>query len=284
MMEWIVGRGKALGVAILIVVISLLLMTWHAARRFSPLPLEAPVLSLIAPLQTMVTWVQRGTVKVWEGYFYLVGVREENRRLQAELSSLRAEQGRRVELQARLQRLERLLGFKAQVPLEVMPAEVVGKDPGSWSKTVVINRGQGDGLRRGMAVVTEEGVVGQIIQVTPKYAKVLLITDARSAVDAVVQRTRSGGVVTGRSTDTCLLKYLPLGEELRVGDRIVSSGVGGIFPKGFPIGTIKRIGRDSRNLFQEGEVVPQVNFSRLAEVLIITSKVEGVTDDPPAPL
>jgi rod shape-determining protein MreC len=120
-----------------------------------------------------------------------------------------------------------------------------------------------------MAVVTSEGVVGRVIEVSLHTAKVLLITDPNSAMDVIVQRSRTQGIMEGKVEEVCVLKYVQKNEDVQVGDKVITSGLGGIFPKGLVTGTVTKVERKRPGIFQYIEVTPSVDFSRLEEVLIL---------------
>ena len=133
----------------------------------------------------------------------------------------------------------------------------------------MINRGARDLIEKDQAVVTHRGVVGRCIEVSSSTSRVLLITDINSSVDALVQRTRSRGIVEGRGTSLCELKYVANTEDVMIGDLVVTAGLCGIFPKGLPIGTVSRIEQNNFGLFQYIELKPSVDLNKLEEVSIL---------------
>jgi len=206
---------------------------------------------------------------MWHHYFYLVAVREECDRLKGMLAKAQIEKSRYLESELASQRLRKLLEMKSEVPHRMLPAKVVGLDPSGWFKTVFINKGTGDGVSRGMAVIASGGIVGRIIGASGRYAKVLLIIDRSSAIDALVQRTRSRGVLEGETSESCRFKYVVRKANIKIEDTVISSGLDGLFPKGLRVGTISEISRPSSGLFQEVKVRPFVDFTILEEVLVI---------------
>jgi rod shape-determining protein MreC len=232
--------------------------------------LESTVISFLLSLQSIATKPFHEIRDLWESYIYLVHVQAENTRLRAEISRLREERNRLQESYLQSQRLQKLLEFRKPEIWQAIPAEIVGLDASNWTEIVYINQGAEQGIQKGMVVVTHNGVVGQIVQTTPAFAKVMLITDARSSVDALVQRTRARGVVVGRGRNAAEMRYIPLGVDIQEGDRIVSSGMGGIFPKGLEIGVVEKVEKQAVTLFQSVSVLPHVDFSRLEEVLVLT--------------
>ena len=161
----------------------------------------------------------------------------------------------------------------------VLAAEVIGKDPSPWFKTVTIDKGSADGVARGLPVVISEGIAGLVTDVTYSYAKVLLIIDQNSAVDALIQRSRARGVIKGGFSKRCFLKYVLRKYDIGIGDVVVSSGLDGVFPKGLRIGYVSSVVKQKAGIFQEITVMPYINFEKLEEVLILldppTHKVEN---------
>ena len=252
----------------LLIVVSLTLLTWKVKNRGPVILFENVVLSMARPFQQVATWTTRSLGEVWGNYIYLVNVQRDNQRLREELKWLRQENHRYLEAYLQYQRLQRLINFREQTPLDAVAAEVVGRNSNSWTQIIYINRGTRDKVAKGFPVVTHDGLVGQVIYAAPALSQVMLLTDFRSGVDAIVQRTRANGVVSGRGRDLAELKFLPLGADLQAGDRLISSGMGGVFPKGLIIGAVKDIYRNGRQT-QQVEIQPSVDFSHLEEVLVL---------------
>ena len=213
----------------------------------------------------------------WLNYFYLVNVRQENLRLRTSVNSLKMENSRYRELLSTHERLEKLLQFKQDTDRPVLAAQVIGLDPTGWFKSVIINKGKEDGLEIDMPVVNAVGVVGRVVSLSPNYAKVLLIIDQNSAVDCLVQRSRDRGIVTGLSTEICKMDYMVKSSDVAVGDIVVTSGLGGVFPKGIPVGEVLNVEDITGELFKNIEIRPAVDFSKLEEVLIILQEGESST-------
>jgi rod shape-determining protein MreC len=171
-------------------------------------------------------------------------------------------------------RLRRLLDFRSTIQTETIAAQVVLHDLTGWFQTLMIDKGFRDGIAADMAVVNDEGVVGRILDVSDRYARVLLITDAGSSIDAVIQRNRVRGIVGGKDANTCVLKYVRGNLDVQVGDLVLSSGKDGVFPKGLRLGTIQGVYKDPLDLFQRIDVKPVVRLSALEEVLIIKRDVK----------
>ena len=253
---------------VLLAVLSLTLLTWKVKNRVPVIMFENAVLSITRPLQQAATWTTQSLRGVWDSYVYLVNVQRDNQRLREETKWLRQENHRYLEAYLQYQRLQRLLSFREQTPFDVIAAAVVGRNANSWTEIIYINRGSRDKVAQGFPVVTYDGLVGQVIHAAPGLSQVMLLTDFRSGVDALVQRTRASGVVAGRGRSIAELKFLPVGADLQAGDRLISSGMGGVFPKGLIIGEVKDIHRNGRQT-QHVEIQPSVDFSHLEEVLVL---------------
>jgi len=237
----------------------------HAVPTF----IERGVIFLFSPLQVFVIDALQVVRQVWRGYIDLIEVQKVNDKLQEEIRRLKEENNRYIELTYKYERLRKLLEFKEEVSLKMVPAEIIGLDSANWSRTIIVNKGEQDGVRKNSVAVTHEGLVGRVLQVSPASSKVILLTDVRSAVDAFIQRSRSSGIVVGSVGDTLRMRYIPLAADIRVGDTIISSGFGGIFPKGLVIGTISSIDERRTGMFREAEITPRVDFSKLEEIFVV---------------
>ena len=227
------------------------------------------IIEVTAPFQRVVRNAVNMTEAFWKNYFFLVNVRRRNEALKAEINALRMENSRYREALATQQRLRELLQLKDAIQRPALAAQVIGRDPTGWFKSVIIDKGRRSGLGLDMPVVNARGVVGRIVSISPNYAKVLLIIDQNSAVDCLVQRSRDRGMVKGLSTEICKLDYVVESSDVAVGDKIVTSGLGGVFPKGLPLGEVVKVGVASGGLFKDIEMKPAADFSKLEEVLVI---------------
>ncbi|MCK6555678.1 rod shape-determining protein MreC [Candidatus Binatia bacterium] len=255
--------------------LSLLLLSSTAQRPGRPDPLARVVLEVMRPLQAAVTAGIDVAGDGWTTYVGLVGVRRENERLARRVLELEQQLVRLNEVEQAEKRLAGLLGFRSSLDLPLLAALVVGRDPLPVFGTLTVNRGEADGIRRNMAVLSAQGVVGRTIDTSPNAARVLLITDHNSGVDAVVQRTRARGIVEGALDGRCVMKYLKREEDVEVGDAIVTSGLDGIFPKGVSIGTVTHVTRGTRGLLQVAEVQPSAPLDRVEEVVIVPAPATG---------
>jgi rod shape-determining protein MreC len=167
------------------------------------------------------------------------------------------------------ERIDALLQFKQTLNLPVIPAQVIGLDPSGWFKSIIIDKGKQAGLRLDMPVVNAFGVVGRVVSVSPNYAKVLLIIDQNSAIDCLVQRSRDRGMLKGLMSEICKLDYVVKSSDVKVGDILVTSGLGGVFPKGLPMGQVLEVKEMPGELFKDISIMPAVDCSRLEEVLVV---------------
>lgn len=227
------------------------------------------ILTILLPVQAGMVRVADALSGAWQRYTEIGRLRVENARLRAEVEALNREVAALREQAAAAQRLERLLELRGQVSYDGLAARVIARDPSRWFSTMVIDRGSRDGVRRNAPVVTPDGVVGRVIEVTPFAARVLLIVDARSAVGVLVQSTRDAAVVEGQGTDRLHLLYLSRAAQVEPGDVLVTSGLGGVFPRGLVVGRIVSVQREEGALLQEAEVEPAAALGRLEEVLVL---------------
>ncbi len=222
------------------------------------------------PLQA-VAGIHDRIADIWGRFVALQGVEDENRQLRRELELLKEQNGQLREASAATERLATLLEFKKQALPTLVAAQVIGRDTGNWYKTIIINKGSSDGLQSDQGVITPVGVVGRIVKTTSSTAVVLLVTDPNNAIAGLIQRTRDEGIVEGTTQGLARLKYIPLLSSARSGDRVVTSGLVGGFPRGLPIGTITKIDKEEEALFQSAELSPEVDPNRVEEVLVIQS-------------
>ncbi len=190
-------------------------------------------------------------------------------RMRRDLDSLKMENILYREVLATNLRLQQLLQFKNTTDQPVIAAQVIGMDPTGWFQSVIIDKGKNAGIKLNMPVVNAEGVVGRLVAVSHNYSKVLLIIDQNSAVDCIIQRSRDNGIVKGLSSKVCTLDYVLKSSDVRVGDIVVTSGLGGIFPKGIPVGEVIDVKDPAGELFKDVKIRPVVDFSKLEELLVI---------------
>ena len=255
------------GVIVLIVVNLIVLSV--TSRRYHTHGHRQIAISFIAPFQKITTRSISFIRDVWSHYFCLVAVKQENDKLKKVLSRAIEKNNRFNEIEIFNLRLRKLLNFRKNMAGQVLVAEVIGKDPSPWFKTIIIDKGKSDGVGKGLPVLMPEGIVGQVIYASLHSSKVLLVVDQISAVDALVQRTRARGIIKGGSTGQCFFIYALRKHDIRVGDTIVSSGLDTVFPKGLRIGKVSEVIKRNFGIFQEVIVTPYVDCEKLEEVLVV---------------
>ncbi len=226
------------------------------------------VFEALGPAQSVFARATEAVTGLWRHYLDLVGVSEENDRLRQEIKRYIAINAEYREAVATNVRLNQLLDLAHSLEQPVLTAHVIGRDPALWFKTITIDKGISAGVEKGMPVVTVEGVVGQVINVSPRFAKVLLATDPNSAVDAILQTSRALGIVKGNGQGY-RMDYVLREKEVAKDDLVVTSGMGGVFPKGLLVGRISEVGKDKRGMFHTITVQPAVDFRELEYVTII---------------
>ena len=222
------------------------------------------------PVQSALARINRLAVGAWSTYRDWKNVRAENRRLRDEAQQLRVEALRVAETVEENQRLRRLLALKAAMPLTTLSAEVIAREWGGWVRSLTVNRGRSDHVTRLTAVIAPDGLIGRVIDVRPGASIVQVLTDPASTVGALVVRTRTQGIVEGEPRGTLRLKFMARdGGGIRVGDLVVTSGAGGLFPRGIPMGRVRAIDDRGSALFSYAQLTPAVDFARIDEVLLI---------------
>jgi rod shape-determining protein MreC len=237
------------------------------------------IFGIVAPFQKAAGSTVRFAKGIWRRYFFLVSVAEENSRLKRLLAQAVQENNRLTEVDLSNQRLRELLNFKKESLRQIVAAEVVGRDPSPWYQTIVIDKGEADGVTKSSPVVVAEGIVGQVIDVSDRFAKVLLLIDQDSAVDALVQRSRARGVIKGDGEGRCIYQYVLRKDDVGVGDIVVSSGLDGVFPKGLRLGQVSEVVRRNAGLFQEVIITSFVDFEKLEEVLVVLKDTGADPED-----
>ena len=254
--------------------------------------LDRGILRLVSPAQSAMSFVARGIAGVAGRYVELTHVRGENEQLVRENSRLRAELLEMRRLAEESGRYQRLLGLRDLTPAETIAARVISIDASPYFRVARVEIDRGDGVvKRGMPVLTPEGVVGRIGRVAGRTSDIMLLVDPRSAIDVVIPRTGGRGILRGKSGENdyrCSIEYLSRGEPARVGDKVVTSGLGGSFPRDLAVGRITQVLPGAVGLYQEVEVTPDVDFARLSEVLVVVAPPpaadpEAGTRRPPAP-
>lgn len=261
---------RTLGIVVAVLALTSLAYT-TAGDRVRITGVEAVTREVLAPFQAAFTAVAGWASGSWEFVRDLFGGRRELVALRREVDLLRFQLDILKEREYENQRLRHLLELKQQSDHDLVAAAVIGRDPGNWMSLIVVNKGSTSKIARNMAVLAPGGLVGRVISVSPHTATVMLITDPRSAVSGLVQETRAAVIVEGLADRSGLLKLKPLesSAQMNVGDTVISSGLGGVFPKGIKLGTIERIEDGAYGVTKVAYVRPDVDFGSLEEVLIV---------------
>jgi len=246
-------------------------------RAAAPIdPVGVVLLEVMHPLQVGVTAVSNYVGLAWDHYVALWALRQENEQLRQRVRDLENTARRAGEVELANQRLGRLLELQHRLGGDrgqAVSARIVGRSPIAWVKTIVLDKGSNQGVTKGMAVLAPSGVVGQVISATPNAARVLLVADINSAVDALLSHTRTHGILSGTREGSCTLKYVARLDEVIVGDAVLTSGQDGIFPKDQVIGTVERVGTQDGGIFQDVEVKLSVDLAKVEEVLVVAPGV-----------
>jgi len=232
-----------------------------------------PILQVVtfgsfAELQRLMTGGLTGAQDLWTGYIDLRHVGEENAALKQELQALQIRLQEERAMSQRTQDLRQLLELRQRAELQTTAAEIIAAGASPEFRTVTIDKGSGDGLVADMAVISPGGVVGRVILSSPRAAKVQLLIDRNAAAGAVVERSRAQGVVVGVGADGLRMDYVPGTADVKPGDLVVTSGIDGIYPKGFVIGTVETVERGLGS-YHQIKIRPAVDFSRIEEVLVV---------------
>lgn len=254
---------------IAIILIAVILMSPDLQKRPRYHLIEKPAVFVLSLFQRGFTQTGAGIKGLWSGYINLVGVQKENAGLKQEIAHLRAENTRYKEMALSLERMQALLEFKENAPFKTKSARVIGRDTSNLFKTITIDRGEGDGIKKDMAVITPHAVVGRIIRTSRNSSLVLLMIDGNSAIASIIQRTRDEGIIEGRGSAIANLKYIPILSDIQSGDAVITSGIDGIYPKGMNVGRVVSAKKEGDAIFQEVAVAPAVDFTRLEEVLVV---------------
>ncbi len=259
---------------VLLLLVALVLMSMRVKQRKGVELLDALLMETSFPLQKAANFIVQTVQGTFQHYIFLVNLEKENRMLKEKIARLQEENHRTNEIRLANERLRQLLQFRERNFPSMIGSEVIGRDPSFWFKSVMIDKGESDGVKKGMAVISPAGVIGQVLKTAPHYATVLLITDYNSAVDCIVERSRAKAIIEGKGENRCQLKYLLRAEEVAVGDVVVTSGLGGNFPKGLVVGEVKKVDKKGHGVFQYAELVPSVDMTRLEEVFVVVEPLQ----------
>ena len=267
-------KYRSIAVAAVLLIISLTVLSFSAIRLSETGFLRKLVLEAAAPVEDTINIPLQNLHDVWKRYLFLVGLEDENRRLRKRNADLTEQLNRYREGSLEAMRLQNLLELRESLPQRAVAARVIDRNRSPLFKTLLINKGTADGLRVGLAVLSDQGVVGRIIETSWHASRVLLLIDGNSNIDGLIQRSRAQGILQGAGSAGCSLKYISRAEEVLAGDVVISSGLSGVLPKGLLLGVVTGASRKEGGLFQKIDVAPAVDFEKLEEVLALTTDMK----------
>jgi len=279
------SNGKKI-VALIFVFISVFCSVFFAARgKFSTTTTNGVAMAIMSPFQRAFSWAGSQLTFVKNSVAEISHLHEQNKQLREEVEILRAQNLTANEYASENQRLRNLLGYKqAAVQFDLVAASVIGRESASWSSVIIINRGTLDGVANNMAVVTEMGLVGHVIEAGVNSSKVQLLLDPRSSVGTLIQRpeSRVAGIIEGdiKNPNFPRMVNIPKDSDVQVNDMVVTSGFGGVYPKGIVVGKVIEIHNEEGGLLKYGVIDTSVDFQKLEDVAVIVASREA----PPEPI
>jgi rod shape-determining protein MreC len=265
-------RVRRYGILLAVLLVSLLLLTVQTRGGGTGRAGELVAIA-VTPVQSLLVRIHRSALGFWANYLDWKSVRRENATLRSENEQLRVQALQAGETREENGRLRRLLVLRDRLPLATVAGEVIGREAGGWVRSLTVNRGRGDGIVQQTPVIVPDGLVGRVAQVHRGAAVIQLLNDPASTVGAVVQRTRTAGLVEGDAGGALRFKFMARdGATVAPGDLVVTSGLGTLFPKGLPVGRVVKIEDKGSALFHFAVLAPAVDFSRVEEVLLVTGQ------------
>jgi len=227
------------------------------------------LMDLAAPVQKTLAMPFSAVRSGWNRYVAVLDAERENEALQAAVDRLSDENLQLREALVASGHLQRIAEMRERYEIPMLPAEIVGVDASPWFRSVLIDRGRDRGVRSGMPVISERGLVGLVTATAHRSAKAMLVVDHQTAIDGVIQRSRSRGILRGRGSDRLEFEFVARGSDVQVDDLVITSGLGGVYPKGLHIGTVIEISDANSQLLQKATVRPAVDFGRLEQVFVM---------------
>ncbi|MDE0331821.1 MAG: rod shape-determining protein MreC [Nitrospinae bacterium] len=270
MFQFFVER-RSLALLIGLIVVCFTLMTLSVRFRGQSTLMERALLSLVGSAIQVADIPRKWSVELWQKYLLLKNAHEENIALKQKLQSLSANHAQVLELKSEIARLEKLLSASKNLSAPVRLARIVARNRSIFGESLLVDLGSRNGVRKNMPVMHQAGLVGRISRVGNNVSQVLTLLDSRSAVNVIAQRSRAQGVFAISSIGESEVRYMPLDAEMKKGDLLISSGLGGIFPKGLPVAHITEI-LDAGGLFPRIRAKAIVDFSHLEEVMILITQ------------
>lgn len=265
-----IGAPLLFGVLALVAVITMVSDRRSLAEGGRDLPWwQALMLEIAVPIQDVVAAPVDGARELWSDYVAVLDVREENERLRSRVAELEEANLQYREALVASGHLQQIASMRDDFETPMLPSEVVGLDVMPWFRSVLVDRGGAHGVQAGNPVITAEGVVGLVTATSRHAAKTMLLLDRQSAIDGIVQRSRARGIVRGRGTDQLTFEFVVRGGDVKVGDVVITSGLGAVYPKGLRIGEVVEISDPGGDLLQTATLRPAVDFGRLEQVFVM---------------
>lgn len=227
------------------------------------------VLDVAVPIQKMVAVPFDFARDTWSGYVSLVDVREQNETLRRDLAQAREENLQLEEALVASGRLERIAAMREEFEIPMLPAQLVGVDVSAWFRSALVDRGRTHGVRSGMPVISDNGLVGLVTATSRRASKVMLLVDRQTALDGVVQRSRARGIVRGGQNEELVFEFVARQGDVEIGDVVITSGLGGVYPKGLRIGEVTHVSPSDAQMLQTATIRPAVDFGRLEQVFLM---------------
>lgn len=272
MLQYIL-RHKGAVISVMLFVTSLLLVLTPGEEGTIQRKSRSYFLTLISPVQKLINSVCEDVVSIWNNYIYLVNLKEENQKLESDYNKISSKYQNLItlynEAEKKNRRLEEILGFTESSLYRLEPARVIGRDPLVYSSTIVVDKGADDEVITGMPVISSSGIVGVVIAVSKSSSRIMLINDKNSRIDVLFQDNRARGILEGSGDGSIRIAYVDRKEDIKAGDIVVTSGMGGIFDKGLLVGEVLEVNKASYGMFQEIIVTPKTDLDRIEEVLIV---------------
>lgn len=273
------NKNRSVIFLLILILSSLGLLSYHVIQPTGTGMIRKIVLEMAAPLEAAVHGINKGVHDAWSRYVFLIGLGDENHHLQEQNDLLKQRIIQYQEAYMEAARLRRLLELKSRLNLSTVAAGLIGSDRASIFRTILIDKGTTQGLRSGLAVVSDAGVIGRIMDASWNASRVLLVIDENSNVDALVQGSRAQGILQGGGSRACSLKYVSITEDVRPGMAVITSGLGGVFPKGLLLGVVTKVSKKEGGLFQAVDVAPAVDFGKVEEVLVLRESGQNMRQE-----
>jgi len=265
-------RRKGVYLWIIVLVIAVIILNAPAVRRSKPLRAVRIIANnVLFPFKYVFNAAYGGSTSGARGFFRLKGIQKENEQLKAEIKEYKTKIVLLDEFSRENEKLRGALNFRSKSMISrLLPAEIIGMSGSNWFNIIEINRGSADKVATDSAVINSEGLVGRVFDVSQYSSKVLLITDPSSAVSVLDAVTGDMGIASGNSIGPLKIRYMSATAAVKIGDKIITSGMSDIFPKGVIVGVVRSVNKKDYDIFQKVDVDPAVNFSRLDKVFVIT--------------